>query len=67
MMRKEIDPAYKPKVKGETDAGNFDPIFTGEVVVDSVVAPSALSTTLSTEGDAFKDFTFAERRGMLSD
>jgi len=67
MMAKEIDPPYKPKVKADVDfAGNFDPTFLAEPVVDSVVPASELSTTLATAGDAFSDFTFQQKGSALT-
>jgi len=65
MMKKEIDPPYKPKVKGgkESDPINFDPTFTAEPVVDSVVQPSTLSQTLTDTGADFSDFTYQGPKG----
>jgi len=66
MLRKEIDPPYKPKVKGNDDTANFDETFTKEPVVDSVVQGSKLSETVEqgTNGD-FGGFTFQQRDGAL--
>jgi serum/glucocorticoid-regulated kinase 2 len=68
MMAKEIEVAYKPKVRGADDSSNFDATFTSEPVVDSMVQGSELSKTLSTGGDidAFKDFTFKEKESHLN-
>jgi len=61
MMKKEIDVAYKPKVKSTGEGtDNFAQEFTNEPVVDSMVASSALSQTLSNEADAFNNFTFKQ-------
>jgi len=65
MMKKEIDPPYKPKVKAATDTANFDSTFTSEPVVDSVVTPSTLSQTV-TETDSFGGFTYDPKAGHLS-
>jgi serine/threonine protein kinase len=66
MMKKQIDVPYKPKVK-QTGEGtdNFAPEFTNEPVVDSMVASSALSQTLSSEADAFNNFTFKQTSALV--
>jgi len=66
MMKKQIESPYKPKVKGSDDTNNFDSTFTSEPVVDSMVPSSELSKTLASESDAFKDFTYVPKGGMLS-
>jgi len=58
MMKKELDPPYKPKTKSSTDTNNFDSTFTSEPVVDSVVAPSTLSQTMTEQVDGFGGFTY---------
>jgi len=69
LYKKEIEPAYKPKLKekAETkqDTSNFDETFTKEPVVDSVVQGSKLGETVAEEGNAFSDFTFQQREGHL--
>ena len=47
MMKKQIEVAYKPKVKANDDTSNFDNTFTNEPVVDPMVAGSALSQVYS--------------------
>lgn len=37
LMKKEVPPPFKPDIKGETDVSNFDPIFTQEAAVLTVV------------------------------
>merc|ERR1711998_203495 len=37
LMKKEVGPPFKPDIKGETDVSNFDPIFTQEAAVLTVV------------------------------
>lgn len=64
LMKKEIDPPYKPKTKSSTDTNNFDSTFTSEPVVDSVVAPSTLSSTVTDSGD-FGGFTFDPKASHL--
>jgi len=66
MMKKEIEVAYKPKVKSTDDTGNFDETFTKEPVVDSVVQTSKLSETTKDGDDQFGGFTFQQKEGMLS-
>jgi len=69
LYKKEIEPAYKPKLKekAETkqDTSNFDETFTKEPVVDSVVQGSKLGETVAEEGNAFSDFTFQQKEGHL--
>lgn len=58
LLRKEIDPPYKPKVKeGKDDTSNFDTQFTDEPAVDSFIPDSNLT------GDSanFAGFTYMER------
>jgi len=63
MYKKEIDPPYKPKVKtGDDDTGQFDPTFTSEPVVDSVVPDSELA---GVGDDAFDHFTFVTKGDNL--
>jgi len=66
LMKKEIDPPYKPKIKsGVSDSSNFDATFTSEPVVDSVVAPSALSQSMAGHDGDFNGFTYAEKAGSM--
>jgi len=65
MMKKEIDPPYKPKIKANDTTSNFDTTFTSEPVVDSVAQPSGLGT-LSENPDAFAGFTYQEKGGHLT-
>jgi len=61
MLAKKISPAYKPKIKtGQTDSSNFDNTFTSEPVVDSVVAPSALSQSMTGHEADFDRFTYQQ-------
>jgi len=54
MMKKEIDPPFKPKVKNaEEDTSLFDKQFTDEQVVDSVVPDSDLHTDAGFDGFTF--------------
>jgi len=65
LMKKEIDPPYKPKTKSSTDTNNFDSTFTSEPVVDSVVAPSTLSQTMADGTESFGGFTFDPKSAHL--
>jgi len=66
MLKKEIEVAYKPKVKGNDDSSNFDETFTKEPVVDSMVQTSKLQDSVSGgETDSFKDFTFQQHEKTL--
>jgi serum/glucocorticoid-regulated kinase 2 len=61
MLRKEIDPPYKPKVKtGDTDVSNFDNTFVSEPVVDSFVEDPKLS-----DNGGFDGFTFVTQGDKL--
>jgi len=53
VYRKEMEPAFKPKVKDITNPVNFDDEFLREPVVDSVVAGSALDATADFQGFTF--------------
>ena len=54
---KEYTPIYKPNLGGETDVANFDPTFTNEAAVDSVIDTSQLSAK---HKDEFKGFTYED-------
>ena len=60
LERKEIAPPYKPKVKGEMDTSQIDPVFTAEAAVDSVVEKSVLNAG----GDEFDGFTYVSPSGL---
>jgi hypothetical protein len=65
LERKEIEPPFKPKVKGETDTSQIDTVFTGERPADSLVENS-LSDTIAKENN-FEGFTYvapSEMEGM---
>lgn len=46
LLRKEIQPPYKPSVSSVIDVSNFDTLFTTEEAIDSVVEDSQLSQTI---------------------
>lgn len=50
---KEIEPPFKPKVKGNTDVTNIDPVFIQETAVDSVVEKSAIDVAPEVQFDNF--------------
>ena len=54
VYNKEYTPIYKPNIGNLTDTGNFDPQFTAELPVDSVVDSSALAG----QGNTFEGFTY---------
>jgi len=54
LVRKEIDPPFKPKVKSIDDTSQIDPTFTKERPVDSVPDQSVLSDSVSN----FEGFTY---------
>jgi serine/threonine protein kinase len=58
LLAKQIEPAYKPKVKAADDTTNFDTTFTSEPVVDSVVAASTLGSATN-DPNAFSGFRYA--------
>jgi len=63
LMKKELEPPYKPKVKtGAEDSSNFDKQFTDEQVVDSVVPDSELAGVNDT---GFDGFTFVTQGDTL--
>lgn len=55
LVRKEIEPPFKPKVKSVEDTSQIDPTFTRERPVDSVTEQSVLSE--SVQGN-FEGFTY---------
>jgi len=57
VYKKEYTPIYKPNIGGETDVANFDPTFTNEQAVDSVIDTNALSDKHKNE---FKGFTYED-------
>jgi len=54
---KEYTPIYKPMVGGETDVANFDPTFTNEAAIDSVVDASPLAG----QKNQFEGFTYEDK------
>ena len=56
VYRKEYTPIYKPNLGSDTDVANFDPQFTNEVPMDSVVDSSALAG----KANQFEGFTYQD-------
>jgi len=57
VYNKEITPVYKPNIGSELDVANFDPTFTGEQAIDSVVDSSALAG----QPNQFEGFTYEDQ------
>ncbi|OAA66527.1 serine/threonine-protein kinase [Niveomyces insectorum RCEF 264] len=53
LLQRKYEPAFKPNVVDALDTDNFDPIFTGEAVEDSVVEDTVLSQTMQRQFDGF--------------
>lgn len=62
VLRKEMVPKFKPKVKSAGDTSNFDVEFLQEPVIDSVV----VGNNIEPAGDLFNGFTLESRPGFLS-
>jgi len=56
VYNKAYTPIYKPNLGGETDVANFDPQFTNEQAIDSVIDAAQLPTT----PNQFEGFTYAD-------
>ncbi|TMW58470.1 hypothetical protein Poli38472_010029 [Pythium oligandrum] len=60
LVRKEIEPPWRPLVRNELDVGNFDPEFTSEPVVDSVCTAQSMGLS-----STFDNFTFDPSGGSI--
>ena len=60
VYNKEYTPIYKPNLGGETDVANFDPQFTNEQAVDSVIEVGALAG----QPNQFEGFTYEDRSAL---
>ena len=60
VYNKEYTPIYKPSLGGDTDVANFDPTFTGEQAVDSVVTGSKLTG----QPNQFEGFTYEDTSAL---
>lgn len=56
LLRKEIQPPFKPSVTSPVDVSNFDTVFTAEQPLDSVVEGSHLSSTVQARFDGTFSF-----------
>jgi len=56
VYKKELTPIYKPNIGGDTDTANFDPQFTAEAAVDSMVDTNALTG----QPNHFEGFTYQD-------
>jgi len=56
VYEKEYTPIYKPNIGAQTDTGNFDPQFTAEAAVDSVVD----NNFMAGQPNQFEGFTFQD-------
>jgi len=60
LVKKEIEPPFRPKVRDEKDIGQIDQVFTQEKPADSYVENS----TLAAEDTTFDGFTFVAPNAM---
>ena len=49
LLKKQIQPPFKPSVASPVDVSNFDTVFTAEAPLDSVVEGSQLSQTVQAQ------------------
>ena len=59
---KDYTPIYKPNLGSDTDVANFDPTFTAETAVDSVVDNSALAG----QPNQFEGFTYEDSAAIAA-
>lgn len=64
LMRKEIEPLYKPAATTGSDTSNFDPEFTTQPAVESVVPDSEFDMAQKAD---FRNFTYMNNKDLLSD
>ena len=63
VYNKEYTPIYKPNIGAQTDTANFDPQFTAEAAVDSVVDGNFMAG----QPNQFEGFTYQEEApGLLA-
>lgn len=63
VLKKQIKPPFKPQVTSESDSSNFDPVFTKEIVKDTPVAATPLSSVMQ---KAFEGFSFDADKGPMN-
>jgi len=62
VYQKSLTPIYKPNIGGETDTANFDPQFTAEAAVDSMVDTNVLQG----QPNHFEGFTYQDDSSINS-
>jgi len=60
LLKREVVPPFKPKVKSDNDITQIDPVFTQEAAIDSVVD----SKLANIPSDTFENFTFTNQTVM---
>eukprot|EP01135_Chromosphaera_perkinsii_P009553 Nk52_evm3s1810 gene=Nk52_evmTU3s1810 len=61
LLKKRIQPPYKPRLHSATDTSNFDPEFTSQKPNDSYAADTHLSTTMQQQ---FQGFSYVDENAM---
>jgi serine/threonine protein kinase len=64
LIRKEIEPPFKPKVRNVEDTSQIDPQFTRERAIDSVAETSVLSESVQNN---FSGFSYVSESVMQAD
>lgn len=64
LIRKEIEPPFKPKVRSTDDTSQIDPQFTRERAIDSVAETSVLSESVQNN---FSGFSYVSESVMQAD
>ncbi|GAA6014338.1 hypothetical protein JCM10207_005424 [Rhodosporidiobolus poonsookiae] len=64
LMKKQIQPPFKPSVESAADTSNFDTEFTSEAPLDSVVEDSHLSQTVQAQ---FAGFSYVQPAGAFGE
>jgi len=62
VYQKSLTPIYKPNIGGETDTANFDPQFTAEAAVDSMVDTNVLQG----QPNHFEGFTYQDDSALAA-
>jgi len=60
LLKREVVPPFKPKVKSDNDITQIDPVFTQEAAIDSVVD----SKLANIPSDTFENFTYTNQTVM---
>lgn len=64
LIKKEIEPPFKPKVRNVEDTSQIDPQFTRERAIDSVAETSVLSESVQNN---FSGFSYVSESVMQAD